>query len=197
MSAPERDTEEYRKNADVLIRARTEQLRNAVSTIEKLVEAMRAAINAPNLDTARDVLRTAVAEVPQPSKPPQFGGEPGTPVPEVDAEDVKAVRRQYLEIEQDHPGRQVAIGMELLKNVCKPGANIEAVYYRHAQLHVLKIIAEQNVIPKLSLDTITTNGDFKDSAFEAISKVPMQWMGDVPMQGLPFDLERFLQLCTA
>lgn len=197
MSTPELEPKDYRKNTDALIRARTEQLRNAVSTIEKLVVAMRTALDAADFDTAKNVLRTAVVEVPKPSKVPQFGGDAGTPVPEVDAEDVKAVWQQYREVEKNHPGRQVAIGLELLKNFCKPGANIEAVFYRHAQLHLLKMIAEQNVIPQLSLDSITTNGEFKDSAFEAIAKVPMQWMGEGPRQGLPFDVEKFLQLCSA
>ena len=197
MPTPE-EVEAYRKNADALIKARTEQLRDAFGKIERLADAMKAAIGAPDFDTAKNLLRTVIEkEVPKPSPAPRFGGEPGTPVPEVDADDVKAASRLYCEVEKDHPGQQVAVGMEVLKRVCKPGADVHAVCYCYAQLALLKLIAEQNVIPKASMDCITANGEFKDSALEVISKFPMEWMGNGPRQGLPFDLERFLQLCAA
>ena len=62
MPTPEQELEAYRKNADALIKARTEQLRDAVGKIEKLADAMRAAIGASDFDTAKDLLRTVIRE---------------------------------------------------------------------------------------------------------------------------------------
>jgi hypothetical protein len=55
-----------------------------------------------------------------------FGGKPGESVPEVDPEDLKALWR-FCEEQQAH---SVAAGVDVLKSVCKPGANVEAKWYR-------------------------------------------------------------------
>jgi len=56
-----------------------------------------------------------------------FGGAPGAPVPHVDPEDVKAVWELGREVKKNHPDGQVAIGMDVFKHTCRPGANIKAV----------------------------------------------------------------------
>jgi hypothetical protein len=78
-----------------------------------------------------------------------FGGKAGDAVPEVNADDVKAVRQMYRELQGRHPDVK-AIGLELLKNGCKAGANVEPVCYRHAQLELVKMLAEHNVIPQIN-----------------------------------------------
>ena len=127
-------------------------------------------------------------------QPSPFGGKAGEAVPEVDADDVKAVWRQYRELQDRHPGQHVAIGLEVLKSVCKDGANVEAVCYRQVQLDIVKILAEQNAIPQASMDLLTEGGEFKDSAFEAIAKIPMKWIGSGQRQGFPFDMAQFIKL---
>jgi hypothetical protein len=59
-----------------------------------------------------------------------FGGAPGTPVPQVDPEDVRAVWKLGQQIKKDHPGENVGIGVEIFERTCKPGSNIPVVTYR-------------------------------------------------------------------
>jgi len=76
------DRQQYLEDLEKLTAARTEQLRDAVGKIERLADAMRAAIGAPDFDTAKNLLSAVVEnELPKQSPAPQFGGEPGTPVP--------------------------------------------------------------------------------------------------------------------
>lgn len=60
---------------------------------------------------------------------PHLGGKPGEAVPEVDPEDLKALWREQQKIQAMHPG-QHATGIDVMKAVCKPGSNVEAVWYR-------------------------------------------------------------------
>jgi hypothetical protein len=132
-----------------------------------------------------------LADKMAPSQP--FGGEAGEPVPEVDADDVKAIWQTYREAQDAEPGRHIAIDSIVLEKICKPGANVQAVVYRQCQLHLLKTLAEQHVIPKESMDSLTTGGEYKDSVFQAIAKISMEWIGRGRREGLPFDVEGFLQ----
>src|SRR5881392_1038946 len=78
--------------------------------------------------------------------PPQFGGKPGEAVPEVDPNDIKAVSQFYQEMAKDHPCEQFAIGIELLGQVCKPGADVTAVYYRASMIEMIaKLIATEQL----------------------------------------------------
>jgi hypothetical protein len=126
-----------------------------------------------------------------------FGGKAGEPVPEVDVEDVRAVWRFYREVEKNSPGRHVAIDSLLLASVCKPGADVHAVCYRQAQLGLLKMLASR--LPPLqdSIGHLTSGGEFKDSAFQAIAKIPMEWIGNKRRQEFPFDVEQFIKLDSA
>jgi hypothetical protein len=49
-----------------------------------------------------------------------LGGAAGTPVPQVDPEDVRAVWKLGQEVEKDHPGVNVGIGVEIFERACKP-----------------------------------------------------------------------------
>lgn len=70
-------------------------------------------------------------------EPPGFGGKPGEPVPAVDPEDVKTVWQIGREAQGNHAGEHVAIGVDLMKHACKPGADIEAISYRAGLAHQL------------------------------------------------------------
>ena len=120
-------------------------------------------------------------------------GAPGAPVPEVDAEDVKAVWELGRDIEKRHPVkagelRAYAIGIEVFKAACKPGANIPAVLYRGTMLGMLIRRAQEQLARWLK------EGNPDDAIFRAIAQVPMEWMGmGVVRNGLPFDIEDFIR----
>ena len=61
-----------------------------------------------------------------------FGfGRPGEAVPTVDPEDVKAVWECSSEFERENPGRQRAVGIEIFKRACSPGAKHPGDYLPH------------------------------------------------------------------
>ena len=66
--------------------------------------------------------------------PPRFGGKAGEAVPEVDPEDMKAVWQEHRYMQKDHPGQPIAISTRVLQHYCNPGADMQAVCYRQAQL---------------------------------------------------------------
>jgi hypothetical protein len=126
-----------------------------------------------------------------------FGPE-GESVPEVDPEDLKAVAREYEEMRKRHPGKQFAIGMELLKDVCKPGVDVSAVSYRYMYVSLLPLIAAQKS-PETEmsafqekLSAVLKDGELIDAALKVAAKIPMTWA----KKGLPFDFDEFLRLCA-
>jgi hypothetical protein len=70
-----------------------------------------------------------------------FVGAPGTPVPQVDPEDVRAVWKLGQEVKKDHPGGGVAIGMAIFERTCKPGAIVKAVVFRANMVGMLQYAA--------------------------------------------------------
>jgi hypothetical protein len=122
-------------------------------------------------------------------KPLLFGDQTGEPVPEVDPEDLKALWREQQKLQARHPGKQVAIGMGLAEQICKPEADIQAVGYRVVMLWLLSQIARE----RFSL--FTKDGQPIDVAFRAAAKVPLEWMGEAFTQQAPFDVDEFLRLC--
>jgi hypothetical protein len=123
----------------------------------------------------------------------RFFGPPGAPVPKVDAEDVKAVWLLGRDIQARHPAkagelRAHAVGIEIFKAACKPGANIPAVSYRGMMLGMLIRHAPEQLAPWLK------EGNPDDAVFRAIAQVPMEWMGvGIVRNGLPFDTEDFMR----
>jgi hypothetical protein len=77
-----------------------------------------------------------------------------------------------------------------MKQVCKPGADIEAVSYRASFTWLISRIAPEH------LARFTREGQPDDAVFRAAAKVPAEWMGvGIVRQGPPFDLDEFLRLC--
>ena len=50
-----------------------------------------------------------------PGIPPSFRGNPGEPVPQVDPDDLKTFWQQSNVLQARNPGRNVAIGLEVMK----------------------------------------------------------------------------------
>jgi len=123
-------------------------------------------------------------------EPPRFGGKPGEPVPAVDPQDVKTVWQIGREAQINHEGKNVAVGVDIMKHACKPGADIEAVSYRAAFAWLITQIAPEH------LARFTREGQPDDAVFRAAAKVPAEWIGvGIVQQGPPFDVNEFLRLC--
>ena len=121
--------------------------------------------------------------------PPSFGGNPGEPVPEVDPDDLKVFWHMARDVQARRTGQHVAIGLEAIKTVCKPGANAHAVWYRSSMISVLNQFAQDQ------LSSWVKGGEMSDVVFGTMARIPMEWIGHTERQGLPFDVEGFfLQL---
>jgi hypothetical protein len=70
----------------------------------------------------RRLAETLEKVFPNYQEPPKFGGSPGKPVAVVDAEDVKTVWQIRREM-----GPNTAMGVDVMKQVCKPGTDIEGL----------------------------------------------------------------------
>jgi len=122
-------------------------------------------------------------------EPPPFGGRPGEPVPTVDPEDMKTVWQIMKDADARYPGKNVAVGIELVRHACKPGTNVEAVGYRVGFLWMMSYIAPED--PRFTRDRQPD-----EAVFRATATVPAVWMGvGIVQQAPPFDAKEFLRLC--
>jgi hypothetical protein len=129
----------------------------------------------------------------------QFYGNPGDPVPEVDPDDLKAVAREYVEMQKRHPGKHVAIGMGAFLGVCKPGADVKAISYRYTHVALLALLAAELVSPepevtafKERLGALVKDGELTDAALNAAAKIPMTWQ----TTGESYDFDELLRMCA-
>jgi hypothetical protein len=118
-----------------------------------------------------------------------FGfGRAGEPVSTVDPKDAKAVWKLSREFEREHPGRPGAIGVEVFRGACSPGANIPAIAYRLQMMWAVQHVSPEALAPWIKENQLA------DGVFRAIAEVPMEWIGvGSPRQGLPFDVDDFLR----
>lgn len=122
-------------------------------------------------------------------KPPLFGGQPGTAVPEVDAADVAAVWKVMEDVRKRHPSGGVSIGIGILKQVCKDGADVKAIAFRSMMVSALRFCAQDQ------WESLTKSGDLPEQAFLATARVPMQWISfGERIDSLPFDPELFFKI---
>jgi len=117
--------------------------------------------------------------------PPSFGGNSGEPVPDVDPEDLKTIWQLARDVQARHPGQNVATGLELVKAVCKPGANVQAVGYRSSMIWLLNQFGQERLAPWVKDEQVS------DAVFRTMATIPMEWVGHTPREGLPFDVEEF------
>ena len=186
------EEEQYLKSLQALCKARTAQLQQVVRENEQLLMLLKQLQSMESLEQVRDSIDAAIRkftpeETPEETLPPMFGGKPGEPVPAVDPEDVKTV---WQIVKARHPAQNVAVGVDVMKRACKPGADMEAVYYRASLLGMMTQTAPER------LNRFTREGQPNDSVFRAAAKVPAEWMGvGIVRQGPPFGVNEFLQLC--
>jgi hypothetical protein len=110
-----------------------------------------------------------------------LGAAAGTPVPQVDPEDVRAVWKLGQEVQKDHPGVNVGIGVAIFERSCNPGSNIQAVTYRAGMIAMFLRHA-----PELK--------EKLDAVFLAAATIPMEWIGvGIVHRGWTFDPVDFIR----
>jgi hypothetical protein len=177
----------YTRSLEELVKARTEQLQQAVSQNEQFLGLLKQIQSMESLEQVREATHAAIRKfAPQETRAPKFGGDAGESVPEVDPDDLKAIWQIGEELRAKHPGAK-AVGVEVIKQACKPGANVEATWYRSSMIWMLSHVAQQQLAPWLR------EGQVSDPVFRTIASIPMQWVGSEVRQGLPFDIEEFLR----
>jgi hypothetical protein len=88
-----------------------------------------------------------------------------------------------------HPGKNVAVGIDLMRRACRPGTNIESVSYRAGFLWMMSYIAPED--PRFTRDRQPD-----EAVFRAAAMVPAVWMGvGIVREAPPFDVKEFLWLC--
>ena len=183
----ESQDERYTKSLEELVKARTEQLMQAVSQNEQFLELLKQIQSMESLERVREAIHAALRKfTPEETQAPRFGGEAGESVPEVDPDDLKAIWQIGEELQADHSSGK-AVGVEVMKQACKPGANIEATWYRSSIIWMLTHVAQQQLTPWLR------DGNVANPVFRAMASIPMEWVGSEVKQSLPFDVEEFLR----
>jgi hypothetical protein len=112
-------------------------------------------------------------------------GAAGEPVPSVDSSDMKALWMLGQDVRKDHPEGGVAIGVNLVEALCKPGANIEALSYRIQMVGFVRHIFPEVMDPLMK--------DKLDAVLAVASEVPMKWIGGTVHHGWPFDPDDFVR----
>jgi hypothetical protein len=115
--------------------------------------------------------------------PPSFGGNPGEPVAEVDADDLKTYWHRTRDLQARFPGQRVSIGFEEEAS----GANAWAVWYRSSMIWVLNRFAQEQLAFWIKDDEVS------DAVFRAMATIPMEWVGSTEREGFPFDAEEFFR----
>jgi hypothetical protein len=114
---------------------------------------------------------------PKGEEPPDlWKGSANQEVDKVDPADLRAVWN--LMEDMDKQGTQ-AISLEIYERVCRPGADVQSVWYRVSMIAMLC-----KVLPGF---------DPTDTMFKVAANFPMKKMPvGVPQQGPPFDLKEFI-----
>lgn len=123
-----------------------------------------------------------------PGNPRLFGGNPGEPVPEVDPQDLKTLWHLGRDLRARFPTGQHAIGFDLKKAICKPGANVQAASYRLSIIWgALDYFAQEQLAPWVKDDQVS------DAVFQTMATIPIEWVGPGRQKGLPFDVAEFFR----
>ena len=111
-------------------------------------------------------------------------GTPGTPVPEVDSADIRAIYEYGREMRKEHPeGSSVFTSMEIFESICKPGSNVKAVFYRTMKLGTLSHIVSSFFPAALPL--LEEN---PEAAYAVTATMPLLWESRSS-----FDVEDYLR----
>jgi hypothetical protein len=185
---------DYQQELEHLVTARTDQIRTLYVTQERVIAALKEGQTAKSLMDAKNAIGRALEEFErlgtlrmENNQPARFGGEPGTPVPQVDPEDLRKVFEYGREVAKERP--KTASGVSIYEHMLgKPQDHVLAVCYRASMLGLITTCAK-DVLP---LPPVS-----QEALFRAMATVEMEWMAaGVPHEGPPFDWEQFLQLCA-
>jgi hypothetical protein len=106
----------------------------------------------------------------------------------VDPADLHNVWAMQREAQVNYPNQGIAIDMDFYQRACGPGADTDAVWYRVSMLHLL-------AGPVGLLTPWLHDGELADAVFQVAATFPMKRPPvGVPQQGLPFDVQAFLEL---
>jgi len=109
------------------------------------------------------------------------------PVAAVDPADLRSVWTMGRNVQANAPGQQTAIRIGCFERACSPGADTQAVWYRVAMLQML-------AGPLGLLSPWLRDGELADVVFQVAATFPMKRPAvGVPQQGLPFDVQGFLE----
>ncbi len=129
-----------------------------------------------------------------PTNLPFFLGNAGEPVVEVDPDELKALWQRMRELRARVPGaeesRAVSVGFQGTA-IGEPGARSGAIWFRATMLSALHRVAREPLAPWMSDEKVA------DAVFRIMAKIPMEWIGFTPHDGLPFDVDEFFRQLTA
>jgi hypothetical protein len=185
--AKRQEDERYTKSLQELVKARTEQLMQAVSQNEKCLEFLKDIQSMDSLEQVREAIHATIRKfAAEETQAPRFGGEPAESVSEVDPDDLKAIWQIGEELQANHSATK-AVGVKVMKQACKPGAHIEATWYRSSVIWMLTQVAQQQLAPWLRDRKVA------DPVFGVMASIPMEWVASEVTHGLPFNVEEFLR----
>lgn len=182
------EQQRYVRRLEELVKARTDQLVQAVSQSDQLLKLLTRIQSMESLEQVREATQAGIRKfTPEPAPAPRFGGDAGEPVPSVDPEDLKAIWLMGKEMQAAFP-QSKAVGMDVMRSYCKPGANLEATGYRSSMIWLLSQVAQQQLTPYFDDET-----EYADPVFATMASLPMTWVGPGPKQDLPFDIKEFFR----
>lgn len=117
------------------------------------------------------------------------GWEKG-PVPAVDPADLRRVWAVQNDLQALAPEEQFAIGFDIYKRSCSPGADVRAVFVRVSTLRKLKLMSESGGLISAWLH----HGEPDDAVFKVVATFPMiRMQPGVRSEGLPIDVEELIR----
>jgi hypothetical protein len=110
----------------------------------------------------------------------------------VDPADLRAICAFMRDVKAS---TNTAISSSIYENVCSPGADVMAVWYRASMLGLLEMLPQVSpqMFPESPLTPWLHNGELDDAVFQVAATFPMKRMGVGVVHGLPFDVEEFLK----
>jgi hypothetical protein len=97
---------------------------------------------------------------------------------------MRALWALYEDSRKTHPEGGVMIGMYVMRDLCKPGANVPAVKYRVDMTEMLR-----RVLPDIMEPLIQEK---LDAVLKTASEIPMEWIGATVHHGWTFDPDDFV-----
>ena|ERR1700680_3993264 len=115
-----------------------------------------------------------------------FGfGRAGEQVPQVDLADMRALWDLAEDSRRTHPDGRAFIGVYVMRDRCKPGANVPAVSYRVNKIDMLR-----RVLPDIMEPLIQEK---LEAVLKTAAEIPMEWNGATVHHGWTFDPDDFVR----